>query len=71
MQLPRALSLSPILVSVTPSGKPCLITSISSSVVDSGTRSPFLLPAVIRPTSLVPAIVVEIVGMAPSNVSAE
>jgi hypothetical protein len=63
--LPRADKFSSSFVILTPSGKYLDIYSYSSSVIDVGTKRPFLLPAVILPTILVPDIEDEMIGTLP------
>jgi len=63
MQLPNADSFYSTLTTLTPSGKEFLIFLSSLSVVLLGTMSPFLLPAVVRPTIRVPPTVVWITGI--------
>ena len=63
MQFPKADNFSSTLTTFTFSGKLFLIFLSSLSVVLLGTINPFLLPAVVLPTILVPPIVVWITGI--------
>jgi len=65
--LPRALSRSSMRCILTSSGRLSLKCWSSWSVVDVGTSNPFRLPAVSRPTILVPAIVAWHMGITSCN----
>ena len=57
MQFPRAESFSYTLTTLTDSGSEFLMCLSSLSVVLLGTSNPFLFPAVVLPTILVPPMV--------------